>query len=193
VTSVLASAARLCPKNARPSQSTQPQFVTPLATLQQGARAVGLREAMSRAGVSQATADQVALQQAQTEAATVEAFFKVRTLGLAPSALATGTAAPQSGSATTPDLTRVLVDQPLQQGVGETREQRPSLHAIFNFPPNDPKYLAELVRAQNNNLWVYVSFIFSAGFMANINYLHVSPDPVNPSYLHFLPAIYYGH
>ena len=172
-----------------PSGLAPAPFVTPLATLQQRSRLVGLSEAMLKAGMSQATADQVVQQQAQTEAATVEAFFKVRTVGLAPSALATGTAASQSGSATTPDLDWVLVEELVQVG----QDWRPPLLVIFNFPPNDPKYLAELLRAQNNNLWVYVSFIFSAQFMGTINYLHVTNAPSNPSYLHFLPAIYYGH
>jgi len=73
-----------------PSGLAPAPFVTPLATLQQRSRLVGLSEAMLKAGMSQATADLVVQQQAQTEAATVEAFFKVRTVGLAPSALATG-------------------------------------------------------------------------------------------------------
>ena len=66
----------------------------------------------------------------------------------------------------------MLVEESVQVG----QDWRPPLLVIFNFPPNDPKYLAELLRAQNNE----ERGTYSHELRKQLEYYEIQTEPRKP-------------
>jgi len=109
----------------------QSQRVTPLSALSAADKeeqAKVLREALKKANVPDATADQIVEEQNQFVAFVGEVYY----------------------TWTTPNYTQVYL-QTAYPG------NDPVPFAKFQFPPNDPKYLSEILRADANNFRLHVT------------------------------------
>jgi hypothetical protein len=157
-----------------PGPSTPPSEPTPLpaslsTSVQRQSRLLGLREALKYANVQPSTADKIVQQQTQIQ---VDEFYcYVTQVWTTQSFLVTGQLSQTPTKATAPDTTWVHVGTP--ETVGIYRITR-SVDADIYFPPNDPKYLNELVRAQNYGLRIFISLTGPPdGQSRIINYMFV--------------------
>jgi hypothetical protein len=148
------------PKSPAPTPLSE-SFEATAAKLQQGALLRGLREGLLKANVARATVDQVVSDQEQTQTPLDEFRCYVATIGIAPASVATGG---------TPDTRWVSVRRVTIDGSPATQRG----DQVINFPPNDAKYLAEFVRAQNHHFRVYLSLNAIAGQEPMINYMYVT-------------------
>jgi hypothetical protein len=131
-----------------PAQISAPRSI--IDKIQQQAQMKGLLEALKKANVPDATATDAVNQAAQTQS-------QVRTISCHVSQI--GTAA---------DLTWVSVVR-----IGNPRQGEAPQATDILFPPNDPKYLAEFVRAQNYNLPIYLSLNEPSGQEPTVVFMDV--------------------
>jgi hypothetical protein len=135
--------------------------------VQQQSRLGVLRAALLNANVDARTVDQVVQHQEQQEVQIFDVAGWVAAIGLAPT-LPYGPGQPPNTWAVD------IVIHGIQPGTNN-----PTWDTIpeFLFPPNDPKYVPELARAQNFNLRAHIGYALAPGQPALIYSITIEKYP----------------
>ena len=136
--------------DAPPTQTMQPSI---LDRVRQHVQLTGLREQLRKANVPDATANNVVNQTAQAQSSSIAFGCHVAQIG------------------TTQDFAWVTIVRRL----GEMGHPLQTYDLLF--PPNDPKYLAEFVRAQNYQFPIWLSLNMQPGQEPTIEYINVGAAP----------------